>query len=386
MTAAIAFMLITRASWYRASSGARRARAQEPGVALKPATHNHVVIAKLALTSDQLDQRGRTAEVAPQNLAEVTQLGRNQRPLVLLGDGRVRLEQHHADQVQEARAEGPAAVHVLQQLHPARLHGVLQSVREPEPNGHVQLHLRPRKDPGNGPNLPNPPVLRALGRPRTNVHETHLAHRGERGEVVGEAHGVPDHLAVRTVGYLRHFVPEPRPLRLHRDAVGVDVEPDARGQVVLHGSGAVVRHREHVPDRLALHREPEVVVERPPRLRHDRLVQRPAAPRDGAAPPVEVVHGDALALRDGKQHLLRLRNAFLAQSRTHLVELPRGGQPPPVLPRVGVPDHDLLRVPVVPRNVPPVPPLAEQPLHDGARRPQRPYGLQQRHHPDALVR
>ena len=119
---------------------------------------------------------------------------------------------------------------------------------------------------------------------------------------------------------------------------------------------------------LSLFGDAQRAVDRARRLRLDRQIGRAAAAADGSAAAVEQRDGHAVFATRRDDRLLRL------------VELPCGGEPPDVLCRIGVADHDFLTS-LVAHDPGAVPGNRQQPVHHVRRGAQVAGRLEQRHDP-----
>ncbi len=169
---------------------------------------------------------------------------------------------------------------------------------------------------------------------------------------IGQEAGLLDERAVRGQGLIGKLFHRGLPVgsrRRERLDRGGNRRPDHLLEVPAGDAGVVVSVGEH----LALFRHAEPRPQGFRRQRQDAASGRPAAPAQCAAPPVEEDQAHTVLLGDAGEHALGL------------VQRPAGGEVPPVLGAVRVPDHDDLHVSTA-REVPAIRRILQHVLHHPA--------------------
>ena len=245
----------------------------------------------------------------------------DERAFVIFDDDRIRLGEHHLDQVNRHLKERPVFVHVPERLEMAFLYETLERGRDSEPDGKVESRLRPREDPRNGSKRRHAGVGFPLGGPRTDVQRTELGSWSGLRKVTDEFGRLENRLSIMRARVLAHFVHHLAPLVARERGRLERVLQNSR-RVQIKRMEAVFLLTKVRLDHFTLNRHPDATVDGARRLRQHGDVRGTAASTDGAASTVEQREGDA-------EFLTRLHDALLS-----VVQRPRRGHAPGVLPTV----------------------------------------------------
>ena len=271
---------------------------------------------------------------APQVGAERVQVGGHEQALVVRGDARVGLGQHHLDQIERRAEERPLAVHRAQLVgsppprsrrraprrRPATTAAAGASASTRTPTGSRAASRRRRPSRRRAGRLP---IVRSLelAAPASRRGSTAM----KRGVVVDDARDRPSRDGVGERVHPRRATRRRARRRRRQRRV------ERGGRVDLERPQREPRQAELRLDHLALLGDAQPAVDRSGRLRLDGQIRRPAAAADAAAAAVEQRQLDAAA-RGTRATTILLR----------LVQLPVRGQAAAVLRRVRVADHHFL--------------------------------------------